>query len=1057
MSTLICKDCKQIPYIEFLPGLYVKIMCCKTLLIKHTDIDKFMESNYTLKCEDDSCFKSDSDTNYFANKIICDKCMKKYNSKNFIKSDIIPNICLEHKKTYQYYDSETHRLFCEYCKRPQSAESVEDYKRSISINKISISEDSLTLFPYYINIGKRIMKSYEITKKKSSFFNCYLSLLNLKQFFDDYPIISPICQICKEIYNINIKEDDNENILEISCKCEKNSLSLKEFENKIDSITCEKCKNVFKQIDMFQDLLSQDTLCEKCLYEKNIFDYIRFKEIPYICSIHKKNFNSYCNLCGKLFCRQCINSENDNIIKIKDDQVVEKKYSILNDSNWFLKLKKKGFLNLKNSRKFCGEHSKDIIKEFYKLKVEIEKKEQNDLKELSNDLKFDLFYYFNKINNFSLKVSNYLSRIKIYDLENQVNKLTTLIKMLFKEFCDKSKIVQFVKTRNILQHLLANMIKNNYDCFEEINSDFRILYESYKYLNYEKKNTEQIKEKLESIFERAEILVKNQIKRKVKEKLCSQFLLEKEEKKLNVTKEIIENYFNSSDNEKQNFNKLIENIVPRVPNNEKIEIFNRVFDNPIKREVDNIKFSTIDLYDKFLLNHKAFTPGFLNKKHPEIIGEIENIKANEINFEYQKKEVYKKLNLIGDTYFDKFGYVNENTFNKNIIKEVFDNNYKNGNYHYLLLKNKRKKLEEFLKNVHCKNDAEFYFIFILSNKLINRIGRIIHQNDAIFQFLFYDPKNNFDINNYNLIKDKEKGEIKFSINNDQNKINSLKNLTQEELTFSSIIKFINDFEEINLPKVQNLLGEAKIKEIKNEIINKYQDINEIDNIKNEINLLENKIAEFTLFINNYKELFILFPKLNENIQQIIGKNDTPLLFEKKNYKYTEKKEDNSFIYVFSDMYALIIYLTKVIKNIRNIFQKQNEQYDDLLNKYYKLELSKIVFNLLEKSIDSENNLIDYFDEEKKNTIIEIDNFFGNSVNNSLNLNYISYLSQGKKDILEKMKNEEIKKFHDASENLKGITLKELGSKFEKYFDYDINSFADTKFDVLLFLCQNDLI
>ena len=53
------------------------------------------------------------------------------------------------------------------------------------------------------------------------------------------------------------------------------------------------------------------------------------------------------------------------------------------------------------------------------------------------------------------------------------------------------------------------MIKNNYDCFEEINSDFRILYESYKYLNYEKKNTEQIKEKLESIFERAEILVKN--------------------------------------------------------------------------------------------------------------------------------------------------------------------------------------------------------------------------------------------------------------------------------------------------------------------------------------------------------------------------------------------------------------------------------------------------------------------------------------------------------------------------------------------------------------------
>ena len=55
------------------------------------------------------------------------------------------------------------------------------------------------------------------------------------------------------------------------------------------------------------------------------------------------------------------------------------------------------------------------------------------------------------------------------------------------------------------------------------------------------------------------------------------------------------------------------------------------------------------------------------------------------------------------------------------------------------------------------------FYTILVNKLISRIGKIIHQNDAIFQFLFYDPEENWNINNYKLIEDKEKKELKFII------------------------------------------------------------------------------------------------------------------------------------------------------------------------------------------------------------------------------------------------------------------------------------------------------
>ena len=41
--------------------------------------------------------------------------------------------------------------------------------------------------------------------------------------------------------------------------------------------------------------------------------------------------------------------------------------------------------------------------------------------------------------------------------------------------------------------------------------------------------------------------------------------------------------------------------------------------------------------------------------------------------------------------------------------------------------------------------------------------------------------------------------------------------------------------------------------------------------------------------------------------------------------------------------------------------------------------------------------------------------------------------------------------------MKNLNLKDISNKFEKYSDYDIYSFAETKFDVVLFLCQNKYI
>ena len=613
----------------------------------------------------------------------------------------------------------------------------------------------------------------------------------------NYQIISPLCQICKQLYNIVIKKESDKNIFEISCKCENKSYSLNEFENKINNITCEKCKKTFKQINIFQDFLSEDILCEKCLQEKNSFDFIRFKEIPYICSIHKNNYDSYCDKCGKFFCNSCKIFGNHNIIKIQESQITEEKYSIFENSKWFLNLKNKGFFNLNNFGKICDEPNKNIIEEFDKYIVKIENKEQKTLLDLSNDLKFKSYFYFTKINDLEKTLSNYLSQIKledkIYNLENKMNTLTISINVLLKEFNDKNKIVQLVKTRNILQHLLANMIRENSECFEEIKSDFRILYESYKYLNYEKKNSEQVKEKIESIFERTEKLVKNHIKRKVKEKLFANFLVETKERKSNMTKITIENNFYNNDNENKNFKILIDSIIPKFSDCEKNKIFNRVFDNPFKKKVDNIKFHTIEKYNEFLEKQGFFKDKKTNKlikKYSDIKTEIENIKKNEINEECYKMDLYRTVNLTNDNYFDEFGYVNENTLNQNLIKEIFDNNRKSGNYQYLLIK--KEKENELLKNVCCKNDAEFYFVFILANKLINRISRIIHQNDAIFQFLFYNIENNLNIKDYTLFMDKNNKEIKF-IGNKQKRIDSLKKFNQENISFSSFINNMKDF------------------------------------------------------------------------------------------------------------------------------------------------------------------------------------------------------------------------------------------------------------------------
>ena len=1055
MSALICLKCKKVPYIEFVPGLTIKIMCCRTLLLRYQDVDKFIENSFTLKCQ--LCHKKDDHVNFSIKSLICDTCIANKKIKITLKGESIPNTCVEHNKKYEYYDPEEHLLFCEYCDITKNSVKVDDYIKNLKISNIIIPSYSLDIFPCYSSLAKRINVTYEMAKKKSPcLINSYLNLLNLKKFIEEFPIISPLCQICKEIFNINIRQTKESNAFEISCKCGKNDYSsIEELEKEIDTIVCNNCENSFNQVDMFLDFLSEEILCKKCLNERNSFDCLRFNEIAYVCSIHKNKYKFFCDKCGKLICEKCKNLDNHNLVELKACNNLESKFSVFNGSKWFIKLINEGLLNLKNEGKNCYNKNKNIHDEFNKFRVILETKEKNNLKDLTYEYKLDLLSYFAVINNSCLKVKFSLSeenlQEKIANLKEENNRLKLTNHILLKEISEKTKISQFLKTRNILQHLLTKMISKNYNYFENIVADFRILYESYKYLNYEKKNTEEVKKKLESIFERCENLIKDKVKRNEKNLFYSKFLKEKKDWKLNITEKKIKSHFNASDNGKTIFNSIVNEIIPKIHEDKKWEMFNRVFDNDIKKEIDKIIFETIHKYNKHIIN-QGMIPLKIIQKNRNLITTIKDIENNKLPKDYEKSGLRKDLNLKENDYLDKFGYINDKTFNKYLIKEIFENSQIDENYQYPILK--KKKTEEFLKEVNCKNDFEFYFIYILANKLINRIGKIIHQRDIYFQYLFYELNDNFNINDFNLIKDKENEQIKF-IKKEKNKINSLKSLDLKDINVSQFQQFIENFFKTNIVKLMDLLGEKKLYEIKGKIEEKFSNIKENDNINND-NLYENKIEKYILFINENKSLFELFPKLKENIINIIPDDNIPFLFNyEDNIKYTKIKEEDNFINMFSSIYASIIYFIKKTNYIINTNKKRSELYRELLEKNLMLELSQNILDLFKNNILNKNDIVDYFEEEKENTV----KVFNAIINNKEN--YISkaleILSETELTEYKMKEGMEIKKIEDMLSGMKNINLKEIGDRFEKYSDFNINSYASTKFDVILFLYQNKYI
>ena len=277
----------------------------------------------------------------------------------------------------------------------------------------------------------------------------------------------------------------------------------------------------------------------------------------------------------------------------------------------------------------------------------------------------------------------------------------------------------------------------------------------------------------------------------------------------------------------------------------------------------------------------------------------------------------------------------------------------------------------------------------------------------------------------------------------------------KDINVSQFQQFIENFFKTNIVKLMDLLGEKKLYEIKGKIEEKFSNIKENDNINND-NLYENKIEKYILFINENKSLFELFPKLKENIINIIPDDNIPFLFNyEDNIKYTKIKEEDNFINMFSSIYASIIYFIKKTNYIINTNKKRSELYRELLEKNLMLELSQNILDLFKNNILNKNDIVDFFEEEKENTI----KVFNAIINNKENYNSKELENLPETELTEyKMKEGmEIKKIEDMLSGMKNINLKEIGDRFEKYSDFNINSYASTKFDVILFLYQNKYI
>lgn len=925
-------------------------------------------------------------------------------------------------------------------------------------------------FEKLIKVIKETYKKYE----KPMVLNAYYNLCNLINFLKNYSIILPLSPECNQSFKFNIKNDNyiskeskstiefkyKPKSFEVSCNCFNNKQynSIIEFEKSINSIICYNCQLQFEQKYILYDCISEKYFCEECSKTYISLDYIRFNEMKIICWIHKIKFESYCKNCNKLFCPKCQNINRHNFINLTNQsesaELFIKKFG---SHNWLLSLKNNGLFNFENGKRTCKNKidREDLIKKekAYIIK-QIEEKEG----------KFDasLFKIYSKLNTvqiknclyefkiFETKVDN---RVQIIEMKNKHINLELMLTTLFKEIEEKSEIINLLKTRNKIQHLIIEIIKKNYYCFTKIEGDFRILYESYNYLNYDLNiNKKNVQKKLEEIFTKFENLIKTTVQKKTINEFLQRLKEKNIEKSLNIKldKEKIKEFKNV----KNVIGNTMKQTTPKISLNNQLMLFNVTYENEVKKMIDDEKFSVQKQYNDFLSNQNLFQTKE-KSKFKNIKNLVEKLGKNNIPEEIEKLGFYKKVKIVGNEYTDKYGFICDKNVNSSLIKELIKNSQKDEGYQYLILKKEYE--DKFIKSLDMENDMEFYFVYLLMNNIIKRIGNIVHQNDNDFNIIFNNVSTNLEsIMKYKLVKDNdEKDPFRYI---DSNHKEIIEIILKNNNKLNDLREFANNFISKSVEELKKVLGNEKINEITKKYQNNLNDFMSFDGAQKQINNILILLKKNISFLNDYKILFMLFPEIKDYIATVISENyltkDSNLETEYLNII----KEDinfNSFVNYYINNYLLTNYLFKEVEKINNKYEKVYKEYLNLLEKDLFYEYAIIILGAYKKKF-FEYKIEDIFKQEKEK-LIEI--FVKSKENKLKEIKEHKNINDKTNDIFTKKMTKEVEKIESVVQRMKDINITDyINKKFKNYLDnIDSHSFAFSKFDVILYLYQNNYI
>ena len=237
-----------------------------------------------------------------------------------------------------------------------------------------------------------------------------------------------------------------------------------------------------------------------------------------------------------------------------------------------------------------------------------------------------------------------------------------------------------------------------------------------------------------------------------------------------------------------------------------------------------------------------------------------------------------------------------------------------------------------------------------------------------------------------------------------------------------------------------------MKKFQEETINEIKNFLGEDKIQSDINFFSKKLRNEITFYENFKELFSFFPFIKENLINLIEQELPINEINNLEIQISQEREENKFINIFIAKYLLIIQLRKIIRNSANILSV----YEDIFQKLYQLKINEIILKEYKNKIKNEIDINELFIQERNNIIEE----FKNNINTKRNEIEIEKKKKSNKIISSE---NEINEYDSTITKMKDISFEDIEDIFKDYLDFDKSIYANTKFDVLLFLYQNHYI